>query len=425
MEYGINSPATNRQRLIKVATITLEMLHSEDISPAFIEALPSSDPQQGKISRDIISNSLSSALDWARMEQQTSQLAEESTESSSMFEPYIPSNQALSLVQSAYDEYTKAKIAKGQEITETPFDPFDPGWAKIAFEKLKALVRGKHPFIKHSSPSSFRYNLPPNAVVALFGDWGTGEPTAKRVMDQIRLKQPTHAIHLGDIYYSGTPNEVKERFLNIIADHGPSPSSCKYFSLNGNHDMYSGGYGYFDSVLAQFGQDASYFNLRNDNWQLIGLDSAYEEYGLQAPQSDWLTAQLAEQNHKSILMSHHQLFSPYESRAANRTLLRKTQPLLPQVYAWFWGHEHKCIVMEDNMGIKPRCIGHGAIPSKVPYGVPPFPEVPIAKVDERSAPPPDRGAIHGFALLRFAGSKLDVSYVDEFGGEFFAEQFNT
>jgi hypothetical protein len=40
------------------------------------------------------------------------------------------------------------------------------------------------------------------------------------------------------------------------------------------------------------GQEASYFNLRNSQWQIIGLDSGYKEYGLQNPQLEWLTAQL-------------------------------------------------------------------------------------------------------------------------------------
>jgi hypothetical protein len=49
--------------------------------------------------------------------------------------------------------------------------------------------------------------------------------------------------------------------------------------------------------------------------------------------------------------------------------------------------------------------------------------VPMAKVDERNSPSPEGGVIHGFALLRFAGAKIGVSYIDEFGNEFFTEQF--
>jgi len=411
-------PLTDRRLLIEIAAATLEALRSSNGFVAFAESSVPSEIPQDQASRDIIANTLSSALDWARMEQEVHPSTQETVDGGVQAEPYIPSNQALSLIQSAYAEYIETSAGG---VLEIPFDPADPGWLTIAYEKLKALVRGNHRFIKHSSASSFQYPLGEDAVVAVVGDWGTGQPTAERVMERIRDCKPTHVIHLGDIYYSGTPHEVQTRFLDVIAKHGPAQADCRYFSLNGNHDMYSGGYGYFDSLLPKLGQDASYFNLRNEYWQLVGLDSGYEDYGLQDPQRDWLVAQLDGKSSKSIVLSHHQLFSPYESRAANRTLLKKTAALLPEVFAWFWGHEHKCIILGENMGIKPRCIGHGAIPVTVPYGPAPFPAIPIEKVDERSAPPPDGGGIHGFALLRFAGPNLRISYLDEFGGEFWAE----
>src|SRR5215831_10671122 len=143
-----------------------------------------------------------------------------------------------------------------------------------------------------------------------------GGPARRRrsaLMRQIRAANPTHAIHLGDVYYSGTPGEVQKRFLSVIDQFGPPPSTCRYLALNSNHEMYSGGYGYFDTTLVRFKQDASYFNLRNENWQLIGIDSGYEDHGLQDPQKEWLAAQLQREGPKSILLSHHQLFSPYES----------------------------------------------------------------------------------------------------------------
>jgi hypothetical protein len=79
--------------------------------------------------------------------------------------------------------------------------------------------------------------------------------------------------------------------------------------------------------------------------------------------------------------------------------------------------------MGDHMGIKARCIGHGSIPSSVPYGDPLFPDVPVVKVDERAAPDADGTCYHGFALLRFRAGKVDVSYIDEYGGLFFQERF--
>jgi Calcineurin-like phosphoesterase len=401
----MTSPATNRQFLLELARATLEALHSE---PSALESV-------GDVHPDAVKNLLEAALDWARLE---GAATTESVTRTSAAEPYIPYNQTLSLLQSAYEEYIESR-----GITELPFDSNDPNWKTIAEEEIKAASRGKHPFIPHRDLDSSRYDLPADAVIALFSDWGTGEGTAQRVMQQIAAAHPTHAIHLRDIYYSGTPKESRKHFLNIVEQYGPSPDTCRYFALAGNHDYYSGGYGYFETVLPALGQEASYFNLRNGQWQIIGLDSGYKEHGLQKPQLEWLTAQLDSPARQSIVLSHHQLFSPYDPRVTKGTLLNKTEALLPQIYAWFWGHEHRCVIMGEHMGIKARCIGHGSIPSSVPYGEPLFPEVPIVKVDERAAPETDGTCYHGFALLRFISGIVDVSYVDEYGDLFFKERF--
>jgi Calcineurin-like phosphoesterase len=402
----MTSPATNRQFLLELARATLEVLYSE---PSRLEIVDDVHP-------DAVKNSLEAALDWARLE--GAAMTEESVTRTGGAEPYIPYNQTLSLLQSAYDEFIESR-----GITELAFDPNDPGWQTMAEEKIKAASRGKHSFISHMDLGSFRYDLPDDAVVALFSDWGTGEATAQRVMQQIAAAHPTHAIHLGDVYYSGTPKESQKRFLDIVEQHGPLQNTCRYLALAGNHDYYSGGYGYFETILPALRQEASYFNLCNNQWQIIGLDTGYKEYGLQKPQLEWLTAQLDLPVRRSILLSHHQLFSPYDGRVRKGTLLNKTEGLLSQIYAWFWGHEHRCVIMGEHMGIKARCIGHGGIPSSVPYGKPLFPEVPIVKVDERAAPEAEGTCYHGFALLRFSNCIVDVSYVDEYGDLFFTERF--
>ena len=59
--------------------------------------------------------------------------------------------------------------------------------------------------------------------------------------------KPDHTIHLGDIYYAGAENEVRNKFL-ALWPAGTSPSAPS-FALNGNHEMYSGGVGYFQIAL--------------------------------------------------------------------------------------------------------------------------------------------------------------------------------
>lgn len=415
----MNPQATNRTHLLRIANLTLDTLGGGHFPETLAEAVPTEELEVVDTERDVIVNALVAALDWARLEDDVrdAEISAEGVPGSSHDVPYLPSNQVLALIQSAYDEYIEQ-----QGITEEPFDPTDVRWIAVAWEKLRALLRGKRPFIPHRNSASFRYDLPEDAVVALFADWGTGEATAQRVMQQIRRAEPTHAIHLGDVYHSGTPREVRSRFLDVIDREGPPASGCQYLALNSNHEMYSGGYGYFDTTLPRFGQEASYFNLNNRYWQLIGLDSGYEDHGLQDPQSEWLSAQLEAQGPRAILLSHHQIFSPYEKRASDRRLDRKVSPLLPQVYAWFWGHEHKAIIFGEHRGIKARCIGNGAIPFRVPFGPRRFPNVPVQHVDERAAPGSSDDGIHGFALLRFRSNAIEVSYVDEFGTTVFSER---
>lgn len=408
---------TNREQLLHIAAATLESLQSHAFSKASAEGAVEAVSDPAAPSIDAVTSALSEALEWARLEGETLETSELEAVGDGPV-PYLPSNQVLSLLQSAYEEYLESQA----EGVEAPFDTSDPGWLSVALEKVKSLLKGKHRFTSHTSLTDFRLDLPANAVVALFADWGTGEETAIRVMNQIRIAAPTHAIHLGDVYYSGTPKEAQKRFLNVIEQNGPSKAACRYFSLNANHDMYSGGYGYFDTILPALGQQASYFNLRNPHWQLIGIDSGYEEHGLKDPQKDWVAAQLSAGGAKSIMLSHHQFFSSYEPRAYKRALHKKMGPLMSNVFAWFWGHEHKCVIFGDHLGIKARCIGHGAIPVGVPFGTPEFPDVPVIASDERPSPSSPNTGLHGFALLRFNGPKLDISYIDEFGKVFFTEQ---
>jgi hypothetical protein len=410
--------ATNRATLLAIVEGTIGALQARQ--PSALSAIAAADvipTEQADAQADAVVNALENAARTLRLHGDIADAAPSPTAGPQRERPFIPEDQVLSLMQSAIDEFMPEETL----ATAGPFDPSDPGWASVVFEKLKALFRGKHKFIAHTSASSFHLPLPEQAVVALFSDWGTGEETAKRVMRQIAAKNPTHAIHLGDVYYSGTEKEIQKRFLSVIDAEGPSKVTCKYLALNSNHEMYSGGHAYFELTLkARFQQEASYFNLRNAHWQLIGLDSGYEDHGLKDPQQEWLAAQLnAVGAPTNILLTHHQLFSPFESRAFDRKLHKKVEALLPKVFAWFWGHEHKAIVYGPHRGIRARCIGHGAIPEDVPYGQRKFPEIPIQAIDERTGP--DGDDMHGFALLRFDGPKLHVDYVDELGTTWFQE----
>ena len=64
-------------------------------------------------------------------------------------------------------------------------------------------------------------------------------------------------MHLGDVYYSGTKKEVQQRFLDIW----PKDAGRRTIAVNSNHEMYSGGFGYFDLALPAIGQKSRTISL--------------------------------------------------------------------------------------------------------------------------------------------------------------------
>ena len=330
-------------------------------------------------------------------------------------EPFLPRDRTLSLFQSTLDSYLTELQTKRRlrlRTTRAPvgsFEPTDPGWISVVWEKLRVqLGRGVARFKSHKKITDFMFPLEDSCSIALVGDWGTGIQRALAVAKEIEKQNAKHAIHLGDVYYSGTEEEIAERFLA----HWPKNVGHSW-ALNSNHEMYSGGHGYFKVTLKKFKQPASYFCLRNNNWQLIGLDTGYVDHNLNREQFEWLLNKLKNYNGKTILLSHHQLFSAFESQGEN--LEAWLDKLLDEgkIYAWFWGHEHRCIVYKPHKNIKARCLGHGGVPYKAHAER--QTDIPIEWVDEREHPQRPGWGMFGFALLNLEGSNLHVRYIDEFG----------
>lgn len=344
-------------------------------------------------------------------------------------EIYLPRNRAVALIQSAMDEYMEQKAPKALKLTKASadaatftdqFEPSDPGWISVALQKLKLLFTGNARFISHKSTSDFRFTLEPQARIALVGDWGTGTPNAQAVAAQIKARNPDHVIHLGDVYYSGTKDEIEKRFLSIWRN---LQIPAQFWALNSNHEMYSGGHGYFEKTLKEFKQPASYFSLENENWRFIGLDSGYVDHNLNKEQVEWLNAQLSDDSAKTFLMTHHQLFSAYEGQGDR--MEEKVAPHLNDgtIFGWFWGHEHACIIYDTHKNIQGRCIGHGGLPYQIPAAQPPNADVPVKFVDRRPRPDKPSRGMQGFALLTVDGPHLHVDYIDQDGTVAFSEDF--
>lgn len=266
-----------------------------------------------------------------------------------------------SLIQS----FLARKSTLNQQWTSTPdggreakFDSRDVlGWAGILFDWLKNIK--KHDFVvQNSSPRP----LPAKARIAVLSDWGTGMYGGPVCAKSIETDGAFDLLmHLGDVYYSGDIDEVEQRFLKFWPD---VPSAINR-ALNSNHEMYSGGFGYFDRILSSFKQEASYFAFQNDYWLLVGLDTGYSEHELHGDQVDWLNKLVQDAgDRRIILFSHHQPFSLYEKQGPR--LVSQLGPLLEQrkIHAWYWGHEHRCVVYRPHplWGVHGRCVGHSAFP---------------------------------------------------------------
>jgi len=121
-------------------------------------------------------------------------------------------------------------------------------WAK---EYLQHIFQRRRPLPPYAAHHTGRYRLPNALRVALASDWGTGTASAYKVADEMTKSKPDVTIHLGDVYYSGTEDEYKTYFLapgcwprGSLAPAKDGDASGTYV-LNANHEMYSGGQGFF------------------------------------------------------------------------------------------------------------------------------------------------------------------------------------
>ena len=274
-----------------------------------------------------------------------------------------PNDQMAALMQSFTAGVSNASGQVGAlpagDVYEAKFDSQDwLRWAGSFFTWWRGIVR--HDWLQASDiPES----LANQARVAILGDWGTGLYGAPLCSHSIEHDQKGYQLllHLGDVYYSGTEDEVQQRFLGLW----PRNPGAVSRSLNSNHEMYTGGHAYFNLTLKQFGQAASYFAMQNDYWILVGLDTAYEEHNLTDDQVVWLSRIAANAgNRKIILFSHHQPFARLEVQGDR--LQEKLAALLTsrKIFAWYWGHEHRCVIYDRHAqwGLWGRCVGHSGFP---------------------------------------------------------------
>ncbi len=288
-------------------------------------------------------------------------------------------------------EFLAAEITGNQQQSailagELKNSECDPLWAECLTTYLAfKLEVGSLPYRPNQNPV---IDLGARTKIAIVGDWGTGDNVATNLLQQVASLEPEVLIHLGDVYYAGTQNEEQANFLDIC--HNILGNNVLMVSLCGNHDMYSGGNGYY-WLVDQLGQQASYFCLQNTNWQFLAMDTGHNDNNPLTVntnmtslvmdgawhEEDWLLDKinLAGANQagarKTVLLSHHQLFSPFASvgsvngqaYAYNPNLRATFQAIMSQITLWFWGHEHTVAIYGPYMNLqRGRCLGASAVP---------------------------------------------------------------
>jgi predicted phosphodiesterase len=320
---------------------------------------------------------------------------------------------------------------------DTPFGQCDPKWGEVlAVYAASRLANSTIPYRRYSSLQDFVITgrLPAQATVVIVADWGTGQDPAKVLLNNVAAHSPDVVIHLGDVYYSGTQCEVQNYFYSIwqetlkipnvpwgqkLTDFTTGPAT---FHLPGNHDMYSGGQPYY-TVIDMLGQPASYFCLRNDDWQFVALDTSLHDSDpmtvndatfVDPLEIVWIKDKVQNAGgRKTVLLSHHQLFTAFEKiggQAVNQNILPQMQDILPDLTLWLWGHEHNQVIYQKYLGVLARCIGHGAFPVS---NTPAFPEpnagVPLENINLDLDP--TNFYRHGYVLMKLDGPNADVSYL--------------
>jgi predicted phosphodiesterase len=207
--------------------------------------------------------------------------------------------------------------------------------------------------------------LPPGDIkIALMSDWGTGLYGAPVMAATIQNKCQdfNFVVHLGDVYYAGAEKEMQQRFLDLW----PKCPKATSLAINGNHEMYSGGWAYFDKTLPAFNQKSSYLAYQNEDWLIAYLDTAYLDFNLDETQSAWLKNLVKNAGDRRVmLMSHHQLFSQLDSQGPKLASTLTDLIHDKAIDFWYWGHEHRCVVYDKaDSGIVARCIGHAGMPQR-------------------------------------------------------------
>jgi hypothetical protein len=323
-------------------------------------------------------------------------------------------------------------VSPGGEIWGTgKYQQLDPGWVEAAAVWLEHFILGKQKF-----PAGQPQILPmPDPVTfAIAGDWGTGnfdpKPSpAVKIQGHIPGLNPDYTVHLGDVYYAGTNGEETNNLVNLW----PS-GSAGAFTLNSNHEMYSGAKPYFNEALGsklfELQAGHSFFALENANWIVVGLDSAYfaSEDGAYLDGSLGTEAQgagdqlaflkeVAGRGKKVIVLTHHNGLQEDGSVTTNLwdQVMAIFTPLGTVPAYWYWGHNHAGVVyVKQSNGVQCRCTGHAALPWGLATELQ-NPNVTWFENQSANDPSDPLRVLNGYTGITLNGASISEAFYDENG----------
>jgi hypothetical protein len=324
---------------------------------------------------------------------------------------------------------------------DVDYDSTDVGWAYCPLAWY--WTEGDTPPFTNT-PATI--TIPDQVTIALLGDWGGNNQPAQEVASSAKgmMGAGDVIVHLGDVYYAGTDDaglvEHDYEDDNFLKVWPGSPG--RSFALNSNHDMYAHGTGYFQTALTSstFASQngCSYFALCNDEFRIVGLDTAYYDpdpgatgfmTGSLGPTGPGTQAQFlqdqaqaaADANQTLVVLSHHNGLQYDGSRTLPLwgEVAAALAPLSGRTVIWYWGHEHMGVVYKDQavngITIRPRCCGHGCIPWGVATGL----NAPNIEWYETTVVGPGSNYLvaNGFATVALDGSSIAETFYRQDGAK--------
>lgn len=294
------------------------------------------------------------------------------------------------------------------------YDDFDARWIRALAERIGTVP------VAFPAATPAQIELPSKVRIAIVGDWGTGLPESDLIASHLVAGAPDYIIHLGDVYYAGTPAE-EERFL----DHWPGQPG-KSLTLNSNHEMYGGGHGYFDVALRsetfKLQNGCSYFSLTNKYFVILGLDTAYHakdflfeegflDEALQLPFVRTHVRTAREQHRNIVVLTHHNGLGLDNKPTLLWGQLRRE---IPGAFTWIWGHLHSGVAHAEVDQVSGRCVGHGGVPYS-PFSSDERTTYAWAETERANDAREPNRALNGYYVLELDGANLREAFHDERG----------